>query len=73
MNIRNHKRVLAGLVLGLTLCACSFNVKIPFIPDPEPKTECSVECDEASADEDSSDEGASGIGSTVLKFLRGGK
>ena len=70
MNIRNHRRVLAGLVLGMTLSACSFNVKIPFIPDPEPKPECSAECDEASA-EDSSDTDATGIGSTVLKFLRG--
>ena len=71
MNSRNHKRVLAGLVLGMTLSACSFNVKIPFIPEPEPKPECSAECDAATPDTDSADEDATGIGSTVLKFLRG--
>ncbi len=71
MNIRNHRRILAGLVLGMTLSACSFNIKIPFIPEPEPKPECSVECDTTSPDEDSSDDDSSGIGSTVLKFLRG--
>ena len=81
MNIRNQRRVMLGLALGMMLSACSYSIKIPFIPEPtpEPTPECSVECDAASSDKDSrdkdpldtADEDSPGLGSTVLKFLRG--
>lgn len=59
MKIRNCRRLLAGLALVVVLGACSYSIRIPFIPDPAP--ECGEECDESAA------EGRS----TVLKFLLG--
>ncbi len=63
MKIRNCRRLLAGVALVVVLGACSYSIKIPFIPDPAPAPapECGEECDESAA------EGRS----TVLKFLLG--
>ena len=63
MNIRKCRRSLAGLALVAVLGACSYSIKLPFIPVPAPvpAPECGDECDSSPT---------SG-GSTVLKFLLG--
>ncbi len=63
MKIRKCRRPLAGLALVAVLSACSYTIKLPFIPDPAPAPdpECGEECDPAPADGKS----------TVLKFLLG--
>jgi hypothetical protein len=65
MKIRNCRRLLAGLVLVVVLGACSYSIKLPFIPDPGPAPapvpECGEECDPD----------ATGGRSTLLKLLLG--
>lgn len=61
MKIPNQGRLLAGLALVAVLGACSYTIKIPFIPAPAEAPECVGECDAA----------ATGGGSTTLKFLLG--
>ncbi len=63
MKIRNCRRMLMGLALAVVLGACSYSIKLPFIPEPPPAPapECGAECDAPSADGKS----------TVLRFLLG--
>ncbi len=65
MKTSNQNRLLVGLALAVLLSACSYSIKIPFVPDPTPEPapdpKCGVEC------ESSPTEG----GSKVLKFLLG--
>jgi hypothetical protein len=57
MKTRTHKRLFVGLALVMALSACSFTIKIPFIPDPP----CETDCENSSKDE----------GSGALKLLLG--
>ena len=63
MKIRKCRRLLAGLALVVVLGACSYSIKLPFIPAPVPAPvpECGEECDPD----------ATGGRPTLLKLLLG--